>query len=77
MKPLDEALLRAWTLAVEDITDVVEAEFAELLPDLIEAGYVIEEPWGKDYDDSEGWALWRFTQAGIDGATALEARTSN
>jgi hypothetical protein len=77
VEPLDATLLRAWTLALTDFTAAVETEFGELLPDLIEAGYVIEEPWGKDYDDSEGWALWRFTQAGVDRATALEAQTSN
>jgi hypothetical protein len=54
MDPLAETLLRAWNLSMEDITDAVEAEFAELLPPLVKAGYVHEEPWGKDYEDSEG-----------------------
>jgi hypothetical protein len=42
----DEMLLRAWNLALEDITEEVETRLAELLPSLIEAGYVDEKPWG-------------------------------
>jgi len=69
MDTLDETLLRAWELGVEDITDAVEEEFSILLPPLIEAGYVSEEPWG----DDSGWVLWRFTPAGVERANQLES----
>ena len=74
MDQTDRTLLRAWELAEEDITDAVEAEYVELLPPLVEAGYVHEEPWG---DDDSGWSLWRFTKAGVDRADELEEANSS
>lgn len=38
------------------------------LPDLIEAGYVREEPWG----DSPDWFLCSFTEAGVKRCDELE-----
>lgn len=69
MDPLDERLLRAWLLALEDITDANEAELNALLPALVEAGFVAEEPWGDDPD----WCLWWFTEAGVKRSEELEA----
>jgi hypothetical protein len=57
----DEALMRAWTLAVEDYTDEVEDEFEILIPTLVEAGYA----------ETDGWT-WNFTDNGIERAEALE-----
>jgi hypothetical protein len=68
MKPLDNALLRAWLLASKDFTDANEAELNALLPVLIEAGYVEEEPWGSDPD----YILWSFTDAGVKRSKQLE-----
>ena len=68
MNLLDEKLLRAWLLALEDFTDAVEAELNTLIPELIEAGYVKEKPWGDDPD----WFLWWFTEAGVKRSEELE-----
>ena len=56
----DEALVRAWKLAVEDHTDAVEIDFEQLLPTLIEAGYVEAD----DY-------TWSFTPEGVERAEVL------
>jgi hypothetical protein len=56
----DDALVRAWELAVEDHTDAVETEFELLLPMLVEAGYV-------EMDDY----TWSFTPKGVERAEAL------
>jgi hypothetical protein len=69
MDALDTNLLRVWELGLENITDAVEAEFATLLPSLIVAGYVSEEPWG----DDSGWTLWRFTEKGVERVEQLES----
>jgi hypothetical protein len=68
MDSLDEKLRRAWLLASEDFTDSNEAELNELLPMLIEAGYVEERPWGDDPDVF----LWSFTEVGIRRGKELE-----
>ncbi len=68
MDQLDQTLLRAWLLSLEDASDATEAELNELLPALIEAGYVEERPWGDDPD----WFLWSFTEAGVKRADELE-----
>lgn len=68
MEPLDEKLLRAWVLVLEDFDDAVEAELNALLPDLIEAGYVEEKPWG----DNPEHFLWSFTDAGVARGKELE-----
>lgn len=70
MDSLDEKLLRASQLFVEDVTDANEAELNALIPSLTEAGYVKEEPWGDDPD----WCLWSFTDAGIKRSEELEAQ---
>jgi hypothetical protein len=72
MDSRDKALLRASELTLEDITNAVEDELGKLVPILVEAGYASEEPWGKDYDESEGWSLWRFTPSGVKRAKELE-----
>ncbi len=68
---LDKALCRAHEIFLEDLDDEKPGELDALLPPLIEAGYVSEEPWGEDYEDSEGWSLWRFTEAGVRRAEEL------
>jgi hypothetical protein len=73
MDSLDEKLLRAWLLSLEDFTDAVEAELNALVPALIEAGYVKEKPWGDDPD----YFLWSFTAAGVKRSKELEAMHEN
>jgi len=70
MNTLDEKLLRAWELSLEDFTEEVEAELNALVPTLIEAGYVKERPWG----DDPTYFLWSFTEAGVKRSKQLEAR---
>ncbi len=60
--------MRVWELALEDISDAVNAEIDALLPTLVEAGFVSEEPWGED----SGWFLWRFTSEGVARVELLE-----
>jgi hypothetical protein len=67
MDALDKALCRAHEIFLADSSDELEAELGELLPPLIEAGYVHEEPWGNDPD----WFLWRFTKSGVARGEAL------
>jgi hypothetical protein len=62
---IDEKLLQAWLLSLENFTDANEAKLNDLLPALIETGYVDEKPWGDDPD-------W-FTKAGVRRSTELEA----
>jgi len=69
MNALDKALCRAREIFLADATDELEAELGEMLPALVEAGYIHEEPWG----DSTDWFLWRFTDAGTRRADELEA----
>ena len=56
----DEALVRAWELALEEHTDAVEEEFEHLLSPLIEAGYVEADHY-----------TWRFTPEGVRRAELL------
>lgn len=72
MDSLDEKLLRAWDLFFEGESDETERQITEVLPSLIEAGYVRQEPWGKDYEESEGWFLWHFTEVGVQRYKELE-----
>jgi hypothetical protein len=66
---LDRALVRAREIYFADLSDELDIELGELLPTLLEAGYVREEPWGDDPD----WFLWSFTDAGRKRADELEA----
>lgn len=76
MDELDKYLLRATEIFMLDLEDPAEEELKELLPPLVEAGYVEERPWGEDYEDSEGWSLWNFTKAGNERKRELEAGDS-
>jgi hypothetical protein len=58
MEPIDEALCRAWNLSLEDWSDAVEDALEEVLPALIQAGYVAES--GRSLTGS----FWTFTQTG-------------
>lgn len=69
MNALDKALCRAEEIFLEGLSDKADTELEELLPLLVEAGYVREEPWGDDPD----WFLWSFTDAGRKRADELEA----
>jgi hypothetical protein len=69
MDALDKALSRAREIYLDDCSGELDAELGKLLPSLIQAGYVHEEPWGDDPD----WFLWRFTNAGRKRADELEA----
>ena len=60
MDPADEALIEAWTRALEDHTPAVEARFEELVPTLIGAGYA-------DADEHR----WHFTPKGFARADEL------
>jgi hypothetical protein len=65
MNAFDEALCRAATLFLEDGSDAVDKELEQLLPPLIEAGYVRE--WGHSATGS----FWAFTEAGRQRAAEL------
>lgn len=59
MTDLDQLLIRASEIFLEDLADETDAELGELLPPLIEAGYVAidgESPTGH---------FWRFTEQGV------------
>jgi hypothetical protein len=74
MHALDEALSRAREIFLSDCSAELDAELGKLLPSLIQAGYVYEEPWGDDPD----WFLWHFTDVGRERVDELEsAATSN
>jgi hypothetical protein len=62
---VDRALLRAWELSLEDLSDSTDAEIEELLPQLVAAGYVRVSP-----------DRWRFTPEGVARAKALDQGTS-
>jgi hypothetical protein len=70
MDLLDKKLLRALELFYEELSDASDAELASLLPELIEAGYVEEKPWGDDPDHF----LWSFTEVGRRRSEELEAQ---
>jgi hypothetical protein len=56
---LDQALCRVHEIFLDDPSEAAYAELSELLPALVEAGYVTESDYG------DGWSLWGFTPAGI------------
>jgi hypothetical protein len=66
MEILDEALRRASELFLEDGSDTADAELAELLPALVEAGYVHES------GHSPSGSFWAFTDSGNARIDALE-----
>ncbi|HET9197444.1 MAG TPA: hypothetical protein VFN92_04230 [Solirubrobacterales bacterium] len=64
MDALDRALLRAREIYFDEL----DVELGKLLPALVEASYVREEPWG----DSRDWFLWSFMEAGRKRADEIE-----
>lgn len=65
MESIDRAFARAWRIFDEDLSDETDAELGDLLPVLVDAGYVAvdgESPTGEH---------WRFTAAGVEHAKAL------
>jgi hypothetical protein len=68
MDALDRALCRAREIFLDDLSGELDIELGELLPPLVKAGYVREEPWGDDPD----WFFWSFTDAGRKRADELE-----
>jgi hypothetical protein len=52
---LDEALRRARELFLEDPSEEADAELDQLLPRLVDAGFVTEEDYGETH------RLWGFT----------------
>lgn len=67
MDPLDKALCRAREIFRSETSPDLDAELEDLLPSLVEAGYVDQEPWG----DSPDWFLWRLSESGRDRADEL------
>jgi len=59
MDALDRALLRAHEIFVDDSADKTDRELAELLPRLVDAGYVAID------GDSPTGCFWRFTPEGV------------
>jgi hypothetical protein len=59
MDSLDDAIFRAHEIFLGDLSDATDAELDNLLPPLIEAGYVKE--WGH----SPTGSFWAFTESGI------------
>jgi len=65
MDALDKALCRAHEIFLQDLSDDTDAELAELLPDLVQAGYVTES------GHSPTGSFWAFTSAGVERGEAL------
>jgi hypothetical protein len=65
MDALDEALGRAKALFLEDLSDAGDAETADMLSALMQAGYARE--WGH----SPTGSFWSFTDAGNERAAEL------
>jgi hypothetical protein len=59
MTDLDQLLIRASEIFLEDLSDETDAELGELLPPLVEAGYVVV-----DGESPTGY-FWRFTEEGV------------
>ena len=62
---VDRTLSRAWEIFLEDLSDSTDAELGQLLPTLVDAGYVTidgESPTGH---------FWRFTPKGVQRAEGL------
>ena len=62
---LDQSLVRAWAIFLEDLSNETDEELDALLPPLVAAGYVLID------GDSPSGHFWRFTPAGVDRAAAL------
>jgi hypothetical protein len=56
---VDEALVKAWDLGLEDLTDEVDEALQPLLPVLVDAGYE------KTYGHSPTGFFWSYTDAGL------------
>jgi hypothetical protein len=65
MDEVDHVLSRAWEIFLEDLSDDTDAELGELLPRLVDAGYV-----AIDGESPTGYH-WRFTPEGMKRAEAL------
>jgi hypothetical protein len=63
----DKALARVIALGLEENFETVESEVNELLPVLIEAGYV------ETYGHSPTGFLWRYSRAGVKRGDELRA----
>jgi hypothetical protein len=59
MDDLDDALCRAHEIFVGDLSDATEGELDDLLPRLVEAGYV------KETGHSPTGSFWAFTESGV------------
>lgn len=59
MTDLDQLLIRASEIFLEDLSDETDKELGELLPPLVEAGYV-----AIDGESPTGY-FWRFTEQGV------------
>lgn len=59
MNPLDDALCRAHEIALGAFSDATETELDDLLPRLVEAGYV------KETGHSPTGSFWAFTESGV------------
>ena len=59
MDALDRDLCRAREIFLDNMSDEMEAELDEILPALIEAGYVEES------GHSSTGSFWAFTKAGV------------
>lgn len=73
MDQLDKALLRAQEIFLDELSDATDTELEDLLPPLIKAGLVHEEPWGEASDHF----LWSFTEAGIKRVEELESSATD
>jgi len=56
---LDQVLIRASEIFLEELSDETDSELGELLPPLVEAGYV-----AIDGESPTGY-FWRFTKQGV------------
>ena len=59
MKELDRQLTRASEIFLGDLSDETGAELGDLLPSLVEAGYVVID------GESDSGHFWRFTESGV------------
>jgi hypothetical protein len=62
---VDAQLTRAWEIFMGDLSDETDAELGDLLPPLVEAGYV------KYSGESSTGHFWNFTPAGVERAKTL------
>lgn len=59
MDSLDDALCQAHEIFLGDLSDETDAELDDLLPPLVEAGYV------KETGHSPTGSFWAFTESGV------------